>query len=100
MAKKKASEYREVWQKIAAATRFKNAGDIGYMKMSVAAKTFFMLSKRVSLVTPAELAESAKTLGWNPKANEIAESVTFLSKLALASLNQLKFFGRAVGKIF
>lgn len=87
IAKKKAAESKEAWQKIkTAVTRFQNAGDIDYMKMSVAAKTFFMLSKKGKPASSVELAESAKTLGWNPNSKEIDESVGFLEKLILVSV--------------
>ena len=54
IAEKKARENPEVWQKIkSAADCFRQAGDINYVKMSVAAKTFFMLSTKGSSAFPA-----------------------------------------------
>jgi len=86
IAKEKASNNPKVWRRIEDAVRqFNSAGKIDYMKMSVAAKTFFMLSNSRKPATPCELSESAKALGWSPSAKEIADSVEFLKKLGLAS---------------
>ena len=63
--------------------RFKKAGDIDYMRMSVAAKTYFMLQKSGKPASPAQLSESAKELGWNATAEDIKESISFLEKLGL-----------------
>ena len=87
IAKLKATENKVFWRAIKdAVARFQKAGDIDYMRMSVAAKTFFMLSKKGKPASPEELAESAKSLGWNPKPKEISDSVNFLSRLSLVSV--------------
>jgi uncharacterized protein YwgA len=86
IAKQKSDQYPAVWKKIqGSVTRFKQGGDLDYMKMSVAAKTFFMLSAAGRPATTLELSESAKKLGWNPKPQEINESIDFLEKLGLAA---------------
>jgi uncharacterized protein YwgA len=87
IAEKKAAENPKVWEQIQkAVTSFKKAGDLDYMKMSVAAKTIFMLREKKAAATPVELSESAKALGWNPTAAEISESTKFLESLGLVSL--------------
>jgi uncharacterized protein YwgA len=90
IAKQKANQSPESWKKITnAVSRFRKGGDINYMRMSVAAKTFFILSEKGQPATALELCESAKALGWTPKPEDIAESVEFLKKLGLASANPL-----------
>jgi uncharacterized protein YwgA len=86
IAEQKSKDNPQAWKKLeTAVSHFKKAGDVDYMKMSVAAKTFFMLSEKGKRSTVAELSESAKALGWNPKPQEIADSVKFLQTLGLAS---------------
>lgn len=86
IAQQKAQQNPEAWTKMEEAVGlFNAAGDINYMKMSVAAKTFFMLRAKKEAASVLELTESARAFGWNPKPAEILESVSFLEKLGLAS---------------
>ena len=86
IAKEKAQQNPDAWNKIkGAADRLKAAGEIDYMRMSVAAKTFFMLKQRGQAATANELSESAKTLGWKAKPDEIERAVSFLKKLGLVT---------------
>ena len=58
----KSQKNEKPWQKIKAAVdRFKQAGEIDYMEMSVAAKTVYMLAKEDKPATVLELSESAKS---------------------------------------
>jgi uncharacterized protein YwgA len=84
IARQKATQNPSVWKKVEqAVSRFKTAGEIDYMKMSVAAKTYFILSGEGKPATAIELSESAKGLGWNPKPEEISDSISFLKSLGL-----------------
>jgi hypothetical protein len=69
------------------AARFKKAGDIDYMRMSVASKTYFMLQKAGKPASPKQLSESAKELGWEATAEDIKGSISFLEKLGLVKRN-------------
>jgi len=83
IAQQKADNSPAAWNKIQNAVKhLRSAGEIGYMRMSVAAKTYFML-RGSQKATTSELAEAAKRLGWNPTKIEINESVRFLEKLGL-----------------
>jgi hypothetical protein len=53
------------------------------MRMSVAAKTYFMLQKSGKPARFIQLSESAKELGWDATAEDINESISFLEKLGL-----------------
>jgi uncharacterized protein YwgA len=84
IAQLKAKANPPVWKKLKdVAQRFKSAGDIDYMRLSVAAKTYFMLQKSGKPASLAQLSESAKKLGWGTKPSEIKESISFLEKLGL-----------------
>jgi uncharacterized protein len=84
IAQEKAKRNPDVWKRIKdAAAHFLQAGDVDYMKMSVAAKTFFILSDSGKPATSTELSDSATRLGWNPTAREIEESIEFLQRLGL-----------------
>jgi hypothetical protein len=84
IGEQKAKANPVVWRKLQEVTaQFKKAGDIDYMRMSVAAKTYFMLQKSGKPASPAQLSESAKELGWNATAEDIKESVSLLEKLDL-----------------
>lgn len=86
IAREKADSNPEAWRTLHdAAARFKQAGDVDYMKMAVAAKTFFVLSEKGKPATVAELSESAKALAWNMQPAEVLDSVKFLQSLGLAS---------------
>jgi uncharacterized protein YwgA len=84
IAQEKAVRNLDVWKGIkSVAVQFLEAGDVDYMKMSVAAKTFFILSNSGKPATPTELSYSASRLGWNPTPQEVEESIEFLQKLGL-----------------
>ena len=84
IAEKKADRYPDDWKRLeSVAARFLAAGDVDYLKMSVAAKTFFILSNSGKPATATELRYSASRLGWNPTPQEMEESIEFLKKLGL-----------------
>jgi uncharacterized protein YwgA len=86
IAAEKAEANPEVWSKITEAiSRFRSAGELDYMRMSVAAKTYFMLRQSEKPATNVELSESAKGLGWQANPAEIADSISFLERLGLVT---------------
>lgn len=89
IAKEKAKQNPEAWNKLKQATeRFSAGGEVDYMRMSVAAKTYFMLKQKGKAATASELSESAKKLGWKAKPEEIQEAISFLEKLELVTTTQ------------
>ncbi len=58
-------------------------GNIDYMRMSVAAKTYFMLKQSNKPATTLELSESARALGWQAEPKEISDAIKFLEKIGL-----------------
>ena len=91
IAKEKAQKNSDAWKKLEkAAARFKHGGDIDYMRMSVAAKTYFMLDAAGKPATAIELSEAAKRLGWQATLKQIDDSVKFLRELDLVTTAPVK----------
>jgi uncharacterized protein len=79
-----ARRHPELWKKIDdAATRLKRAGDINYAKMSIAAKTFFMLKETDGQASDSDLARLASRFGWEVTLNEVKEAVAYLRQIGL-----------------
>lgn len=84
IATAKSGAHSDHWGKIKkAAEDLKEAGDIDYMEMSIAAKTYFMLGGKKGAVSPDELAELAPRFGWTVRKDQISEAVNYLQKLGL-----------------
>jgi uncharacterized protein YwgA len=62
----------------------KCAGDLDYVRLSIAAKTDFMLAQKGGAANVTELAELAKTFGWHVEPNEISDAARLLETLRLA----------------
>lgn len=84
IAAAKSEAHSDTWAKIKkAAEDLKEAGDIDYMEMSIAAKTYFMLGGNKNAVSPEELAKLAPRFGWTVNEDQISEAVSYLRKLEL-----------------
>jgi len=76
-----------VRKRLKAATQtFNQAGDLDYMLLSVAAKTYFMLGQKKGPATEAELAALAPRFGWNVAPKEIHKAAQYLNKLGLVQV--------------
>jgi len=88
VAEAKAAETPEFWKKLqGAVTAFGNAGNLDYVRLSIAAKTHFMLGKKKGEATMAELAGLAKRFGWKVTTEQVKEAAQYLSTLGLVELN-------------
>jgi len=56
--------------------------------LSAAAKIHLIVSEQRSALTPDELRELAKELGWRLKKNEITEAINVLASLHLVTVGQ------------
>ncbi len=65
---------------------FRQAGDLDYMLLSVAAKPYFMLGQKKGLATEADLASLAPRFGWSVTAKEIHEAAQYLNRLGLVQV--------------
>jgi uncharacterized protein YwgA len=86
-AEAKARENPEAWQRIQdAARRLNEAGDLDYMDMSIAAKTYFLLGRKQAPTRLADLAEIAPQFGWNVSATQVQRAAEYLSKLHIVRI--------------
>lgn len=84
IARKKAKQYPEIWKRLLEGVKvLKGAGDLGYMKLSIAAKTYFILKGQEKSLTTIDIANTASTLGWEVEQGEVEEAAKFLGKLKL-----------------
>jgi uncharacterized protein YwgA len=88
IAKEKATRYRDVWEKInQSVEKIKKSGNIDYIKLSIAAKIFFMLKeKKESMSSIEELKEMAKQFKWSISDDQIIEAAKFLQTIGLVQL--------------
>lgn len=73
-----------LWARLEEAwTRLKEAGDLDYMKLSIAAKTYFLLGKNRDAATDKELASLAPRFGWHVTPSEVQDAARYLETLGL-----------------
>jgi len=61
------------------------AADMGYMDLSYAAKTYFLLKESGKPMLPAEIRAKAREFQWTIAAHDVEKSVSFLESLGLAT---------------
>lgn len=75
----------ELWLKLRdAATLLKRSGDLDYVKMSIAAKTYFMLQETEGQASEKDLARIATRFGWEVTPEQVQEAASYLERLGLA----------------
>jgi uncharacterized protein YwgA len=86
IGKQKTAKNRELWERLQKAARQlkETAGNLDYIKLSVLAKTYFLLKERGRPATERELKDLAKHFGWDVKEEQILEAASYLKKLGLA----------------
>jgi uncharacterized protein YwgA len=85
IARSKAGKHAGLFEQLRqAAGALKQAGEQDYVKLSIAAKTFFMLREKNAPATEGELEQLAKRFGWNVSPQQIGEAAEYLRKLGLA----------------
>jgi len=88
IARAKAKKHPEEWQKVQEAVDvLQKAKEHDYMKMSIAAKTYFMLGERRGSANIHDLVSLASKFGWSVTAEEVREASRFLERLGLVSLD-------------
>lgn len=82
-AEMKAHQQGQLWERLQRASQLlKEAGNVDYMDMSIAAKTYFMLEKK-GPASPMELSRLARRFGWTVTPRQIEEAVAYLGRLGL-----------------
>ena len=89
IAQAKSKKNAKLWRELQrAAGILKRAGNIDYMKLSVAAKAYFMLGQKKGQASMTELATLAKRFGWNVTPQQVREAARYLSELDLVELSK------------
>jgi uncharacterized protein YwgA len=87
IAEGKARKNPEEWETIKeAAQKIQGAKDQDYMKLSIAAKTKFMLGQQKGPVRFGDLVKQAKGFGWSITTEEVREAAEFLQSLGLVKV--------------
>jgi uncharacterized protein len=84
MAQAKAKEHPGEWDKIGkAAEILKKADEQDYVKLSIAAKTYFMLGQRRGTARIKDLAALADNFGWSVTPDQVRDAARFLESLGM-----------------
>ena len=84
LAEETLRQHSQLWSKLLDAAKvFNRAGDLDYMRLSIAAKTYFMLGEKKGPATHEELARLAHRFGWEVSPEQIQEAAQYLSQLKL-----------------
>jgi uncharacterized protein YwgA len=87
-AESKARKHPDLFEKLQRAmTVLKKAGDVDYMEMSIAAKTYFMLGQKKGRASMHELAQLAPRFGWSVTPQQVRQAAEYLSRLGLVELS-------------
>jgi hypothetical protein len=62
----------------------RRAGDLDYVRLSIAAKAYFLLRQKNAKVTVGELPQLARAFGWAVSEQQIRDGLDYLEKLNLA----------------
>ena len=88
LAKRRANDDPELWEKVqGAAKTLREAGDLNYVLLSIAAKTYYMLGEKKGHATAGELAKLAPRFGWNVAPQQINEAAEYLRKIGLVEFS-------------
>lgn len=85
LLERKKKEYPAEWGKIlAAANTIKEAGNLNYMELALAAKAYFILTREGGTASRETISAVAKNLGWSISEEELDRAISFLDKMHLA----------------
>jgi len=86
-ARTKTKKYAVEWEAINDAIKKLNrTGQVDYMKLSIAAKAYFMLGQKKEGASVSELIKLAKNFGWSVSEEDIEQSASFLQSLQLVKV--------------
>jgi uncharacterized protein YwgA len=85
LLERKKKKYLEEWEKmVGCAKAIKDAGNLNYMELSIAAKAYFVLTRQGGRANSNTIKSVAEKLGWSINEAELDKSVDFLDKIHLA----------------
>jgi uncharacterized protein YwgA len=86
-AKATSLRHADIWKRLQhAASLLKRSGDLDYSKMSIAAKTYFMLKETAGQASQQDLAELATRFGWEVTPQQVQEAALYLERLGIAQI--------------
>jgi len=89
VAEQKKKRYPELWKSIASvAPQLRGAAELDYVKLSIAAKTDFLLNKQGGNATVGELAAAAGRFGWTVEPSEVKVAAEFLEEIGLVTVTE------------
>ena len=84
IADRKAEKDPGLWQRIQrAASVVKQAGDLDYMELSIAAKAYYVLTKLNGKATLEDIAGMLPKFGWSVSEKQLEKATHFLEKANL-----------------
>ena len=84
LADKKAASNPELWDHVEKAARVvTDAGNLGYMELSIAAKAYYVLIQLKRKATLDEISEMLPKFGWSVDKQELTNATRFLEKTGL-----------------
>jgi len=87
IANEKTKKYPEVWLELKKSVAILMAKAIDYIKLSIAAKIFFMLGeKKDNMSSIEDLKKMARSFGWSISDEQIIEAADFLKTIGLVKL--------------
>lgn len=91
IARQKAARQQDLWRQLQKAVRqLKAAGEKDYVKLSIAAKTYFLLGEKKETQSNRELAALAPKFGWSVTPAQIKDAARYLNDLGLVELTKAK----------
>lgn len=86
VAEQKKRTHSTEWKRLEkAAAVLKKARNEDYVKLSIAAKTYFMLGQKKGNATKAELATLASKFGWSVTKEQVDEAAQYLKSIGLVN---------------
>ena len=84
LAERRASDNPQLWKKVKSAAKIlREAGDLDYVLLSIAAKTYYMLGKKRGSATAQQLADLAPRFGWKVEPQQVNQAAKYLRKIGL-----------------
>ena len=84
IADRKTENEPALWQRIQrAASVVKQAGDLDYLELSIAAKAYYVLNKLNGKATLEDIAAMLPKFGWSVSEKQLEKATDFLAKVSL-----------------
>ena len=84
IAERKAEQLSSLWARVrSAAAVLKQAGNLDYMELSIAAKAYFVLTRLNGKATLEDIAGMLPKFGWSVSQEQLEKATEFLGKAKL-----------------